>query len=253
MNPGALPEPPADLAGRTLSILDFGKSIFRSHNVFRHPVFFGNAGLYRFDAPDGSYKVLYAGLDLHCAFIESLIKNANSRVVTTTELKSKAVAELKAVRALRLIDLTPSGALMRMGADSRLFSGDHGAARIWSKSKALHDHPIRAAGILYPSRLDPVRQAVALFEDRAPKLVELSLQVWYAPGPLRHSLAQIAEHYKIELIENRFVTPRKPIAAAPGLLDLKPLICSEALSARILYSCRNVTAGSTSRDHRAGT
>jgi hypothetical protein len=135
-----------------------------------------------------------------------------------TPLKTKAVAELKAARALRLIDLTPSGALMRMGADSRLFSADHETARLWSK--ALHDHPILADGILYPSRLDPVRQAVALFSDRAPKFVELSRQTWYAPGPLRRVLAQIAEHYKLELIENHFVAPRKPISEAvkPALL-----------------------------------
>lgn len=181
MNPGTLPTPPSDLAGRSLSVLEFSKSIFRSHSVSRHPVFYGKAGLYRFDAPDGSYKVLYAGADPYCAFIESLIKNPVSRVVTTAELKAKAIAELKAVRSLRLIDLTASGALMRMSADSRLFSGDHGAARLWSK--ALHDHPILADGILYPSRLDPVRQALALFDDRAPKLLELSRQSWYAPGP----------------------------------------------------------------------
>lgn len=218
MNPGTLPTPPSDLAERTLSILDFDKSIFRSHSIFHHPLFFGKAGLYRFDAPDGSYKVLYAGADLYCAFIESLIKNPSNRVVTTAELKAKAVAELKGARSLRLIDLTPSGALMRMGADSRLFSGDHEAARVWSK--ALHDHPIGADGILYPSRLDPLRQAVVLFSDRVPKIVELSRQSWYAPGPLRRSLAQIAEHYQVELIENHFVAPRRPvgIAAKPGLL-----------------------------------
>ncbi len=215
MNPGALPAPPADLADRTLSVLDFEKSIFRSHSVARHPVFFGKSGLYRFDAPDGSYGVLYAGTDLFCAFIESLIKNPGCRVVTTTELKARAVAELKADRVLRLIDLTLSGALMRMGADSRLFSADHTAARLWSK--ALHDHPIVADGILYPSRLDPVRQAVALFSDRAPSFVELSRQTWYAPGAQRRLLAQIAEHYKLELIENHFIAPRKPVS-----MDVKP-------------------------------
>jgi hypothetical protein len=99
VNPGTLPTPPSDLAGRTLSILDFDKSIFRSHNVSRHPEYFGKTGLYRFDAPDGSYGVLYAGTDLYCAFIESLIKNPGSRVVTTTELKTKPSPNLR-LRAL---------------------------------------------------------------------------------------------------------------------------------------------------------
>jgi hypothetical protein len=212
VNPGALPPPPADLAVRALSVLDFEESIFRSHGVSRHPVFFGKAGVYRFDAPDGSYGVLYAGVDLFCAFIESVIKNPWSRVVTTAELKAKAVAELKAVRALHLINLTLSGSLMRIGADARLFSDDHKASQVWSK--ALQDHPISADGILYPSRLDPVRQAVALFSDRAPKFVELSRQTWYAPGPHRRLLAQIAEHYKLEIIESHFVAPRKPPSSA---------------------------------------
>jgi hypothetical protein len=219
VKPGRLPAPPVDFAGRTVTIVEFDKPIFRSHSSSRHPVFYGKTGQYRFDAPDGSYGVLYAGADMFCAFIESLIKNPNSRVVTTAELKNKAIAELKGERALRLIDLTQSGALVRIGADSRLFSADREAAQLWSK--ALHDHPALADGLLYPSRLDPVRQAVALFKDRAPKLRELSRQTWYAPGPQRRLLAQIAEHYKIELVENHFVAPRKPISAAvskPGRL-----------------------------------
>jgi hypothetical protein len=174
--------------------------------------------MYRFDAPDASYGVLYAGADIFCAFIESIIKNAGNRIVTTTELKTKVIAELRGVRVLRLIDLISSGALTRIGADARLFSADRAAAQLWSK--ALHDHPIRADGLLYPSRLDPARQAIALFGDRAPNLVELSRQAWYAPGPQRNLLAQIAEHYKIELVENHFVAPRKPVstAAKPELL-----------------------------------
>jgi len=39
----------------------------------------------------------------------------------------------------------------------------------------------------------------------------LSRQSWYAPGPQRVLLAAIAEHYKIELIENEFVADRKPV------------------------------------------
>ncbi len=219
MEPGTLPAPPTNLASREVGVVEFGGSIFRSHATLRHPMFFGRTGQYRFDAPDGSYGVLYAGVDVFCAFIESLIKNPNNRVVTTAELKSKAVAELRGARALRLIDLTASGALLRMGADSRLFSADRAAAQVWSK--ALHDHPVLADGLLYPSRLDPIRQAIALFGDRAPKLTELGRQTWYAPGPQRRLLAEIAEHYKIELVENRLIAPRKPISTAfskPGRL-----------------------------------
>jgi hypothetical protein len=101
---------------------------------------------------------------------------------------------------LRLIDLAGPGSLVRIGVDARLFAGEYQRAQLWSK--ALHDHPDKADGLLYPSRLDPSRRAIALFLDRRAKFTELSRQSWYAPGPQRVLLAEIAEHYKIELIEN---------------------------------------------------
>jgi hypothetical protein len=111
-------------------------------------------------------------------------------------------------RALRLIDLTSSGALVR----ALLFSGPHDGSRLWSE--ALHNHPCHADGLLYPSRLDPLRHSIALFEDRAPKLVELNRQSWYAPGKLRVDLANIIDHYDFQLIETQFVAQRKPMSRA---------------------------------------
>jgi hypothetical protein len=207
----AFPPPPTDIANRKVVLLEFQSSLFRTHGIDRNPIFFGRLGN-RFDGPDRSYKVLYAGRDAYCAFIETLASAAGTRVITTTELKAKALAEMKPARALRLIDLTQSGTLVRIGADARLFSGDHAVSQLWSQ--ALHDHPIGADGLLYPSRLDPERHGIALFEDRAPRLKELTRQSWYAPGPQRHLLAEIFEHYGFELIETHVVVPRKPAAAA---------------------------------------
>jgi len=174
----------------------------------RNPVFYGKTRLHRFDAPDGSYGVLYTGRDLHCAFIETFAKAAGTRIVTTTALRERSLSELKAVRPLRLIDLTQSGALVRVGADARLFSGSHDDSQLWSK--ALHSHSCKAEGILYPSRLDPLRHSIALFQDRAPKLIELNRQSWYAPGKLRAALAGIMDHYELQLIETQFIPQRKP-------------------------------------------
>jgi len=64
---------------------------------------------------------------------------------------------LAARRTLRLIDLTQSGTLVRIGADARLFSGSHRIAQQWSK--ALYEHRAKADGLLYPCRLDPARHA----------------------------------------------------------------------------------------------
>jgi len=96
-----------------------------------------------------------------------------------------------------------------MGVDSRLFAGEYKRAQLWSK--ALHGHPVKAHGLLYPSRLDPSRRAVALFLDRPAQFAELSRQSWYAPGSQRILLAEIAGQYKIELIESEFVASRKPV------------------------------------------
>lgn len=194
----------------TIPIIAFDDPVFRTHSISRKPVFYGKSGGNRFDAPDASYGVLYAGRDIFCAFIETFANAAGSHIVTTTELNRKALSELKAARILQLVDLTQSGALVRVGADASLFSGPHRTAQLWSK--ALHEHPCNADGILYPSRLDPLRHSIALFEDRAPKIVELNRQSWYAPGSLRLVLAEIMDHYNLELIENRFVAKRKPAA-----------------------------------------
>jgi hypothetical protein len=212
VNPEALPGPPSDFRDRKVSVVEWDKSLFRTHRIDRNPIFFGNLRLFRFDAPDGSYKVLYAGSDAYCAFVETLARAAGTRIVTTTELKNQALCELKPVRALRLIDLTQSGSLVRIGADARLFSGEHRIAQLWSQ--ALHNHPSAVDGLLYPSRLDPQRQGIVLFDDRAPKLKELMRQSWYAPGPQRHLLAEIVEHYGIDLIESEVATAHKPVASA---------------------------------------
>jgi hypothetical protein len=209
---GALPGPPREFKKGSITVTEFNDSLFRTHSVLRAPVFFGRGASNRFDAPDRSYGVLYAGGDPFCAFIETFTRAAGTRIITTTELERQALSELRAVRPLRLIDLTQSGALLRIGADARLFSAEHDVAQRWSKS--LHDHPIRLDGILYPSRLDPEKHGIALFEDRAPAILNLSRDSWYAPGPVRRVLADVMEHYGLELVENRFISPRKPISRA---------------------------------------
>ena len=203
-------DPPPDLARRKIALFDFAESMFRTHGLGRGPVFYGKSGFNRFDAPDGSYGVLYAGRDPFCAFIETFARAAGTRVITTTALKNHALAELKATRPLRLVDLTRSGSLVRMGTDARIFSADHEVSQRWSK--ALHNHPMSADGLLCPSRLDPSRHAVVMFEDRAPRIIELDRKSWYAPGAQRRLLAEIMELYNLELIENQFVPSRKPAA-----------------------------------------
>jgi hypothetical protein len=173
-----------------------------------HPVFYGKSGRNRFDAPDKSYGVLYAGRDATCAFIETFARATGTSIVTTAALQQHALAELKPQRPLRLADLTQQAALMNIGADARLFAGSRRTAQLWSR--ALHDHPSNIDGLLYPSRLDPTCHCIVLFEDRAPKPTEMNRQSWYASGPLRTTLVHILDLYSLELIETESVSVLRP-------------------------------------------
>jgi hypothetical protein len=158
--PGEHPPPP-DLAGRSLPLRTFRGPWFRLHAADRDPVFFGRTGLNRFDAPDGSFGVLYVGADAECAFIETFGWETGTRLVTAAALATRRLAELRPPRPLRLVDLTGAG-LARVGADARLFAGAHAVARAWSG--AFHAHPQRPDGIYYPARHDPSRRAAALYD-----------------------------------------------------------------------------------------
>ena len=105
MNLGPTPLPQSDLASRPVTIIEYGDSIFRTHSIHRRPIHYGKSKQNRFGSPDGSYGVFYAARDPFCAFIETFARAAGTLIVTTTELESKALAELRPERPLRLIDL----------------------------------------------------------------------------------------------------------------------------------------------------
>ena len=107
---------------------------------------------------------MYVAADLACAIIETFGRS-HSSVVTVSSLSAAGLARIHTSRELKLFDLAESGGLTRIGTDSRLCSiAEYGLTQRWSK--ALHDHPARADGIFYRSRLDPARFACAVF-DRA--------------------------------------------------------------------------------------
>ncbi len=165
--PGEHPAPPADLASR--SPLTFtvpaGTTLFRLHDRSKGPLFFGRSGRNRFDAPAGSFGVLYVAVDEHCAFIETFGQATGIRIVTRAELEQRSLSELKVMHPFTLIDLARSGGLARIGADGRLLTGSHAVAQPWSA--ALRQHPVKPAGLLYPARHDVARYACALFDMSA--------------------------------------------------------------------------------------
>jgi hypothetical protein len=142
-----------------------GDVLSRLHAKDKGPLFFGRTGGNRFDSPDATYGVLYAGLDEYCAFIETYGQSTGIRTVTETALEGRHLSHLELLRPIKLIDLSNSGGLARIGADSRLFSGSHAIAQRWSA--ALRGHPIRPDGILYPARHDAAKNACAIYERPA--------------------------------------------------------------------------------------
>jgi hypothetical protein len=171
---------------------------YRIHLLGKSPIYFGRKSLYRFDAPAGEFGVLYMGADEHCAFIEVFGQETGTRLVTAEALRTRGLARLTFSRPLRLMDLVHSGGLARIGADSRLFAGDHKIAQRWSR--ILREHPSKPDGLLYPSRHDPARLACALYDHctdlASAELLDSLLDATNAPV-----LAQILNTYQFALID----------------------------------------------------
>jgi RES domain len=104
--PGDHPEPHGDLADRSPLTFTIGEgtTICRLHNRSKAPLFLGKTGQNRFDSPDGTFGVLYAGIDEHCSFIETFGQSTGIRVVTRPALEERHLSYLKAKQPLLLLD-----------------------------------------------------------------------------------------------------------------------------------------------------
>lgn len=171
-NPGPHPDPPDNLASRSLPLRTFQGPGFRLHRVGHAPLYFGRTRLYRFDAPADEYGVLYCGVDPHCAFIEVFANVASMGLLDEATLGGYELARIASHRPLRLVDLTGAG-LAILGADERLCSGDYLVARRWAL--ALFQHPERPDGIQYRARHDPSRFAAAIFDCASDALSSVRL------------------------------------------------------------------------------
>ena len=167
---------------------------FRLHATGHGALHFGRTHTYRFDDPKGKFGVLYAGTDEYCAFIETFgqvlgppLPAAGLRYVTDGDLERRDLARIRTSSKLRLVDLTGAG-LARVGADARLCSGDYRVAQKWSR--AIHEHPSRPDGLVYPARRDPSRAAVAIFDRARPRLVSTALGTLMTPRnrPIRDGI-----------------------------------------------------------------
>ena len=189
------PDPPADLSSRSLPLKESSGPWTRVHARNRQALFFGRTGDNRFDAPDGSYGVLYAAEDTLGAFVETFGDPLDIRLVSRADLAKRCLARITSTRRLRLVDLTAKG-LRQIGADARLTSGDRTLAQRWAL--ALWHHPSKPDGIAYRVRHDPSKEAVAIF-DRAKTLVKSQPMGRLTDDTA--ALAEILNHYGFGLVD----------------------------------------------------
>lgn len=170
--PGPLPEPPDDLAKRTLPLRTIQDPVwYRGHRASRHPLHF-NHRRGRFASPDGAtFGTLYLGEDEYAAFIEAFSQSAESlslgMVFSRSLLRESCLCLVRSSRPLQLVDLTTGAALKRLAAsaDNRINDGPHWLSQRWAA--ALWAHPAQPDGLLYRARNAPDRLAVALFDRTA--------------------------------------------------------------------------------------
>jgi hypothetical protein len=130
---------------------------------------FSREARYRFDAPDGSFGVMYAAFDLATASAETVLRAKPippvDAILDYHDLESRSVIGLKRGadnRPLRLIKLYDEG-LAAAHTDNQICARDHyPTTQRWAQ--IFHAHSISADGLVYMSRYMGARKSVALFD-----------------------------------------------------------------------------------------
>jgi hypothetical protein len=173
------PLPPEDFNNAKIPVVELNLSITNLYRVHRRtfdPVFYNrrsaSSAVYRFDAPNDEYGVLYASPSFDVCMAETImrgryhgVKVGVQHVIDEWDITSRSVATLgfEEARPLRLADLT--GPLWHFGFDARVLSvGTYAVPNLWSR--AIHDNPQRLDGIYFRSRYAN-DMSVAIFGDRA--------------------------------------------------------------------------------------
>lgn len=203
--PDPLRRPPTNVHSRQLPLHHIDPAVdgtWTRLSGCEHPsaLFYGRTGNSRFDDPDAAYGVLYVGMDIQCAFVETFgdSTNANGELeLHEDELSKVCVAHIVFTHPLRLVDLTGPG-VQAVGADGQICAGDdYPQTQEWSR--AFWSHPERPDGIYYRARHDLSRVSVAIF-DRASEHVTERLSGSLAADRNRHHRIAILSTYRVNLL-----------------------------------------------------
>ena len=170
-----------------------GTTFIRIHRSELSPLHFGASGLNRFDDPQQAYGVCYAGRSLEGAFAETCLRAVGATLIPRSLLETRSASEIITAAELRLVEVHGAG-LARLGATSAATSGPYDLSQSWSR--AIHDHPAAADGIVYRSNHDNGEFCVALFERCRDRL-----QPGRAAGLMRDRarIAALLDRYKVGL------------------------------------------------------
>lgn len=196
--------PPSSFATTSLD-LTMIKSGARHGRVYfsRHPDPLGyGKTLSRFSdprrrLPAKRFGVLYLGSTLKVCVVEAVLRDqgdgrTGELLLDERDLAVRSYAEVEVTAPLSLIDLRADGPL-HMGVPSDVARGKHQSlARRWSV--AFHDHPARADGIVYASRLNGETN-LAIYDRAVGRLKVVS------SGPLlrQSGLAHVLRDLKVGL------------------------------------------------------
>jgi hypothetical protein len=173
---------------------------FRVHQTVRTAIYFGRNSVYRWDAPDQSYGVLYAGESWQGAFMESVLHDPTQRIVLQSELKKRSMAFIKTATPLRLVDLSEGVVLRALGLSEADTKG-YPYTRSQEISKAIQMAGWNIHGIRYASRLEPKLACLALFDCPDGFVNALDLDELLAPGN-QGLVRSMLNQYQIHLIND---------------------------------------------------
>lgn len=197
--------PTAEFAKVALDLAPVGPDLpLQRIFLARHPdpLGFGNTPS-RFSDPrelgeDDRFSVLYLGSTLKVCFLEAILRDQRNGSIgdfplEEAELRARNVAEISAMRRLKLVDLRGDGPV-RMGIPSDVARGsDQTLARAWAL--ALNQHPAAVDGIVYQSRLNG-EDNVAVFDRAVPSLRAVKVVPLIAAG----DLASVLNDFRVAIL-----------------------------------------------------
>lgn len=199
--PGPPPQPPANVAQRTLPIdnVEAGTILYRIHRSSHDPLHFGRRDdpdrRQRWDAPDASYGVCYMAQEGYIAFAETLLRDLRLDAVQEAELAIRSLARIHVRAPLQLVAMH-GRSLRPLGADASVVHGPYHMTCAWSA--ALHTHPDAPDGIRYRARHDDSGFAIALFERARDRVEHLDSVRLLDPTHTRE-LARWLDRYDVGL------------------------------------------------------